>query len=543
MTAPTFLSRYNQWLAAIASGVLLVLSFPKIDWNFLAWIALAPLLFVLTKEEFSRRKAFGLGCLTGWVFFFFSCYWITHSMIRYGGMNVVLAYAAAALFTAITGLFPGLFALITHQLHRRFGLWALGLAPVTWVATEWLRGLIAGATWNELGISQVNHFAIARFAQLGGTAIVSFGLVATSVAIVLLRDFKNSATKRIFIAYIFLVLVAYSADALRADSFTQAQHLEVAVAGIQPNLPVDILTHPDAMTERNKSGLEANTKLTRDAITQSVNKKADVIVWAESPLVLNYEQDETAKTKLNEIAKEHKAHLIFSAIGHEGENFYNSAQTITPDGRALQRYDKIRLVPFGEYVPLRWLLGHFVPAMIGDFTPGKTATVNSLKLNTQLAIVQNEKETQGEIALERTTNFVKVGTFICYEAAYPNIVRQFVQNGAAVLVNISDDAWFGNSAGAEQHLNHARMRAIENSRDIVRVTNSGISALVTDQGKVVEPLPTFTAAGHVWTAETSRVTTLYTKYGDWFAISCAIISLLALIAGFIYHSRAPKSQT
>jgi apolipoprotein N-acyltransferase len=544
MTALALLSqsRIYQWLAAIASGVLLLLSFPKFDWSFCAWIALVPLLLALRIEGQTLRKAFALGFVTGWIFFFFSANWITHSMIRYGGMNVVLAYGAAALFTAITALFPGLFALLIKHLTNRFGHWAVGLAPVIWVATEWLRGATTDITWNTLGVSQVNHFAIAHFARLGGVGLLSFSLVAVSVVLVLLPEIKKQATKRIIIWYLFLALMVYAADTLREDKATKLTPVEVAVAGVQPNLPVDILIDSNAMTERNANGLETNLQLTQAAINQATHKKADLIVWAESPLVLHYEQDEITKSKLNAIAKEHQAHLIFSALGTEGDNIYNSAQMITPDGRLLQRYDKIRLVPFGEYVPFRSILGYFVPAMIGDFTPGKAATVNALKLDAQIAVVQNEQETQGELALERTTNFVRTGTFICYEAAYPNLVRQFVNNGAALLINISDDAWFGNSAGAEQHLNHARMRAIENNRDLVRVTNSGISALITNTGQVVDPLPMFTAASRVWTAEARKGVTFYTKHGDWFAIGCAIISALAIIFSFLYHSRAPKSQ-
>lgn len=536
--------RLYSWLAAIASGFLLVLSFPRFDFNFLAWIALAPLLFVLTQPEQTLRRAFLLGWTTGFVFFFFSCNWITHSMIQYGGMNVVFAYAAAALFTAITGLFPALFAMATARLAKVFGLWALGFSPLIWAATEWLRSILTGTTWNALGVSQVDFIAVAHFAKWGGTGLVSGILVAASASLLLLLHIKTSTAKQVLILLFFVALIFVLMDLQAAKSkiFSLVRNTEVVVAGVQPNLPVDILTHPDQLTQRNISGLETNTKLTRDVIAQSPNKKADLIVWAESPLVLNYEQDETTKAALNAIAKEHNAHLLFSAIGRDGERVYNSAQTITPNGRALQRYDKMRLVPFGEYVPFRTVLGFFVPPMVGDFTPGNRAVVNSLKLATQHAIVQSEQETQGEIALERTTNFIKVGTFICYEAAYPNLVRQFVNNGASLLINISDDAWFGNSAGAQQHLNHTRMRAIENNRDIVRVTNSGISALITNSGKVVDPLPTFTSASRVWTAETNQVETLYTKYGDWFAICCAVISALAILASFLYHSRAPKES-
>jgi apolipoprotein N-acyltransferase len=536
-----------QWLAAVASGVLLMLSFPKFSFSFLAWIAFVPLLVVLTQDGQTVRRAFGLGWVTGFVFFFFSCNWITHSMIQYGGMNTVLAYLVAALFTAITGLFPALFAVLTTRVLQVFGLRALSIAPLLWAATEWLRAVTTGVTWNALGISQVDSLQVAGLARWGGVQLVSVALLAGNVFLVLLPSLKQVPIRRTLMLYLFLAAVfaiAYAAQGPSIFSLTQssAPPVEIQVAGIQPNLPVDILTHPDEFTQRNANGLEINTKLTRDAIANAANKKTDLIVWAESPLVLNYEQDEAARNQLNALAKEHNAHLLFSALGRDGEQVYNSVQTITPAGKALERYDKMRLVPFGEYVPFRAVLGYFVPPMVGDFTPGNRATVNTLKLATQLAVVQNEQETQGEAALERTTNFVKVGTFICYEAAYPNLVRQFVNNGASLLVNVSDDAWFGNSAGAQQHLNHARMRAIENNRDIVRVTNSGISALLTNTGKVIDPLPMFAPASHLWTAETSRVTTLYTKYGDWFAILCAISSAIAIGVSFVYHSRAPKKS-
>ena len=534
--------RLYPWLAAVASGTMLVLAFPKFEFSFLAWVALVPLLVVLMQPEQTSWRGFLLGWTTGFVFFFFSCNWISHSMIRYGGMNIVLAYAAAALFTAITGLFPALFAWATVRLRKSFGLWALGCAPLLWVATEWLRAIVTGTTWNALGVSQINYLSVAHFAQIGGVGVISGSLVATSATLVLLRDIYTPAAKRIIIGFLFVALLLTLADLrLSPAPANQSDPTKVLVTGVQPNLPVDILTNPDEFARRNTNGLETNLKLTRDAITQAPGKKTDLIVWAESPLVLHYEQDEAARNKLNNIAQENNAYLLFSALGHEGENVYNSVQTITPDGKALKRYDKMRLVPFGEYVPLRPVLGAFVPAMIGDFTPGNAAVVNSLKLATQLAVVQSDEETAGEVALERTTSFVKVGTFICYEAAYPNLVREFVNNGATLLINVSDDAWFGTSAGAQQHLNHARMRAIETNRDLVRVTNSGISALIKADGSVVDPLPMFTATSKVWTAEKRQGGTLYVQYGDWFAILCAVISALAIGASFVYHSRAPKS--
>jgi apolipoprotein N-acyltransferase len=189
------------------------------------------------------------------------------------------------------------------------------------------------------------------------------------------------------------------------------------------------------------------------------------------------------------------------------------------------------LVPFGEYVPWRPLLGRFVPVIVGDFTPGTEAVVNQLRMQTQRSAILSDSspiEQNMPGAIERTTNYVRVGSFICYEAAYPDLVRRFVQNGATLLVNVSNDAWFGNTAGARQHLAHAQLRAIENDRDLVRVTNSGISALITSEGKIVDQLPSFAAGSHVWDAQSRRRMTFYTRYGEWFAVGCVIFCLIAL---------------
>jgi apolipoprotein N-acyltransferase len=204
----------------------------------------------------------------------------------------------------------------------------------------------------------------------------------------------------------------------------------------------------------------------------------------------------------------------------------------------------MRLVPFGEYVPWRPLLGRFVPPIVGDFTPGATAVVNNLKLNPRRALAESAPSGTAEMdlappAIERITNFVRVGTFICYEAAYPNLVRRFVKNGATLLVNVSDDAWFGTTAGARQHLAHAVMRAIENDRDLMRVTNTGITALITADGRVVDPLPMFTPASRLWQAQARSGLTFYARYGDWFAIVCAVVSALAIAAGILRGVRVP----
>ena len=196
--------------------------------------------------------------------------------------------------------------------------------------------------------------------------------------------------------------------------------------------------------------------------------------------------------------------------------------------QALQRYDKMRLVPFGEYVPWRAGLGRFVPVITGDFTPGTQAVVNALRLSTQRAAITSSETGDATPAIERTTSYVRTGAFICYEAAYPDLVRRFVQNGATLLVNVSEDGWFGPTAGARQHLAHAQMRAIENDRDLVRVTNTGISALLTADGQVVDPLPQFAEGTQRWQTRARSGLTFYTRHGDWFAIGAALAALILL---------------
>jgi apolipoprotein N-acyltransferase len=305
---------------------------------------------------------------------------------------------------------------------------------------------------------------------------------------------------------------------------------------VQPDIPPD-----SSETVRD---LENNVRLTKEAINRAPDKRADIVIWAESPLTLFYESDPVIRERLDTLARETGSYLIVSTAARDDQRYFNSVHTISPwplspniQPAPLRRYDKIRLVPFGEYVPWRPVLGRFVPAIVGDFTPGNEAVVNLLKLETQREAIIAGNDNAPEAAIERTTNYVRVGSFICYEAAYPNLVRRFVQNGATLLVNVSNDAWFGNTAGARQHLTHAMMRAIENDRDLLRVTNSGISALVTADGRVVDPLLMFQAGAQVWQAQARRERTFYTRYGDWFAIGCAILSVVVLAISLANLSR------
>ena len=503
------------WQSGLAtvSALLWLLAVPPFGISWLAWVAFAPLLYGLC-DGVRWTRALWLGWLTGLLFTFFAANWIAYPMMTYGGMPAVAAYAVAFLFAAILACFPALFAAIVATLLNRFGVLALALAPLVWTATEFARALIAGVTWNALGMTQVKTFAVARLAQYGGVALLSALIIAASALLVMFTKMSKPHVRWASTGLLLFGAVSFWLPALQPPAAVSG--VPVNVLGVQPNIPVDIQLGDTARY------LLKTIQLTRSGAAKT---NPDLIVWAECPLTLFYENEDETRARLNQLAQETNAHLIVNtAARDEANHYFNSVTTLTPKGEALRRYDKMRLLPFGEYVPLRAVLGRFVPAMIGEFTPGTSAVVNNLRLETQRERVTSE-DLEG---IERSTSFIRTGAFICYEAAFPGHVRRYVQQGATLLVNLSEDGWFGTTAENEQHLLHTLMRAIENDRDVVRVTNTGISALLTADGRIVDAMPSSSEATQRWQARTRSTQTFYTRHGEWFAWLCVAASLLGL---------------
>jgi apolipoprotein N-acyltransferase len=542
----------SEWLwqmtMAVSSGLLLLVSFPSFSWEYAAWIALAPLIYVVTSGV-SRRRAAALGWVTGLFFTFFAENWIAHSMTKFGGFLTIVAYAVALLFAAVLAIFPALFAVALAELHARFGAWAIAAIPLLWVASEWLRPIVTGVTWNALGVSQYQHYDLARLSQWGGVYLISWVVAAGSALAVLLIKSKSRVARRAAAFVIMLILIPLllppPARMRPPDpeapqvSGTGQRSIPVSILGVQPNIA---LTDDESLAAGHFDRVKT---LTRDGLARAKEQKPEIIIWAEAPIALFYENDPRVREEVDRIAADSGAYVIANTISREGNRYFNSVNIASPRPPSqvapLRRYDKIRLVPFGEYVPWRAVLGHFVPAIVGDFTPGREAVVNVLRLESQRAGVSVGEQSNGaEYQIERETRFVRVGSFICYEAAYPDIVREFVKAGATLLVNVSNDAWFGETAGPEQHLAHAVMRAIENDRDLVRVTNTGITALVTAEGEIIDPLPRFEAGAQIWRAEARSGRTFYTRRGDLFALVCAALTALIFIAFAIISIRARR---
>jgi apolipoprotein N-acyltransferase len=236
-----------------------------------------------------------------------------------------------------------------------------------------------------------------------------------------------------------------------------------------------------------------------------------LIIWPESPMNFAYGGDNHLRERLANFAKTNNTSILLNSQEvAPNDGIYNSALLINQDGSLVAQYDKIRLLPFGEYVPLpRWLPGaSLIRGIVGDFTPG---------INYQLMPVGR----------------IRAGVFICIESAYPAVARRFTREGADVLINISNDGYLGPTAVMRQHLANAVFRAVENDRPLLSVTNTGITSFITPRGKVTDATSGFQTDVRTWKITRNEKTqTFYTAHGDLFAVGCAILSLLIFMLSF-----------
>ncbi|HYO62729.1 MAG TPA: apolipoprotein N-acyltransferase [Pyrinomonadaceae bacterium] len=522
---------------ALTSAALLTLSFPDFNLYPLAWVALVPLMLAVMR----RRRvgpAFALGWMTGTLFFYTSCYWLTHAMIHYGGLPRALAYVLLVPATVATGLFPAAWAAALARTSARRGAGAaLAVAPMAWAALEWARLSITGQLWNALGYSQAYEPALIQTARWGGVYAVGFLAAAFSAAVAyaLLRRSGRGllASAAAACAVVAVVILSNVTRAPEAESPPVA-----VVVGVQPNVSANLgrsRAETDELVARHLT-LSADALRAWDAARglggdgpasqpstdggaapatpppSSGDTLARVVVWPESPMNFRYARDAAFRQLVSEFARANRSAVLFNSLEPApADGAYNSAVLVDAGGRMAAQYDKIRLLPFGEYVPLpRWLPAAWVlSGVVGDFTPGE------------------------DYPLMPLGGGARAGVFICFESAFPEIARAFAQQGADVLVNISNDGYLGRTPVMRQHLANVVLRAVENGRTVLRVTNTGISARVTPRGEVLDATEGFTPAVRTWaTARAAGGQTFYTRYGDIFVWLCAAASALALLTTF-----------
>jgi apolipoprotein N-acyltransferase len=257
--------------------------------------------------------------------------------------------------------------------------------------------------------------------------------------------------------------------------------------------------------------------LSLTAFLNSAAGKPELILWPEVPAPIYYESDPQFRESVSQLVRTTRTHFLFGTVSHtENGAPLNSAAMVAPDGRMIGRYDKVNLVPFGEYVPRLFGFVNKVSTEAGDFAGGSRIVNFPLNGST-------------------------IGAFICYESAFPHFVRQFSQNGATVLANLSNDGYFGDRAARDQHLLIVRMRAAENRRWILRATNDGITASIDPAGRLRAVWPSWTPMADRLPFSHEQSRTLYSQYGDWFAWTCLILGLALALLAYIPEFQRVKS--
>jgi apolipoprotein N-acyltransferase len=492
--------------AAVSSAALLVFAFPNFDLWPLAWVGLIPLLLIVSREP-QPRRAFMTGWLFGTIFFYGSCYWLTYSMIHFGRISTWLAFAMLIPGAIVLGLFPAIFALTLAHFSRKWGGVALAIAPFFWVALEWARLEITGQLWNAIGYSQAYHPQLIATARWGGVYAVGFLILTINAAIafaILNRNWRTGLAA----AGVVLVLVILFIGQPRMLDGSVAGQTDAIVVALQPNVPMDLVKSTNDLLMLNDRHFQMS-----EAALRSLKQdgKPRLVIWPESPMNFTYGTDSQLRERIAAFARLHKTSLLLNSQElAPNDGLYNSALLINEDGKLVAQYDKIRLLPFGEYVPLpRWLPGAgLITAIVGDFTAG--ASYRQMQVGP-----------------------VKTGVFICVESAYPSIARRFTREGADVLVNISNDGYLGPTAVMRQHLANAVFRSVENGRPILRVTNTGITGYITPAGEVRDTTAAFQTDVRIWgISRTGSRQTFYARYGDAFVALCSAVSLLALAFSF-----------
>ncbi len=506
---PPWISGHWSRAAVLAiSGGALALAFPGFDLHLLAWLAVAPVF--ATAVTLPLRPAFGWGWLCGTVYFLALLRWLDYTFRLYSAIPWPLTWLPIGALAAYCGLYFGLVSLGMAWIARRRGRGlALAAAPALWVACEWTRGwLMGGFPWGLIGYSQYSVLPVIQVAELAGVYGVSFVVVAVNAAIAGLwvLDRRRAVTGALATGCLLAAVLGFGWGRLGQ---TQAAP-RASVALLQPAIDQELKWNP---------AHETTTLATYLALTdQAARSRPDLIVWPETASPSVFRRDAGLQAILGRTSVESGASVLVGSIDVSDRapvRYYNSAFLVS--GRAITgRYDKMHLVPFGEYVPLSGVIG-FVRSwaeFIADLEPGSGPVVFP-----------------GPPA--------PFGVIICYEGIFPELVRAFVRGGARFMVNMTNDAWFGRTGGPLQHLAMYPLRAVEHRVAIARAANTGVSAFIAPTGRIVRETRLFERGVLVDSLPLRTVTTLYTRLGDWFVYACLAASGALLgwsLAGAYRHA-------
>jgi len=503
----------------LLTAVLTAASFPPFDFEYLAFVALVPMLSVTAVGSW-RRDLLG-GWLAGWAASTAIVWWVINTITHYGGVSWMLAVPVLLLMTWGMGLFWGFFCWGRGRILNRWPRFPDFLvSPLLWVALEYGRSNLPDIDfpWALLGSSQYLNLPLIQVADLFGVWALSFLVVSANAAAAALIGGRGRAGRpagpaaRVIplavVAAVGLLAWLYGADKLKAPEGEGS----IRVAVVQGNVEQEVKWDP----AYRKETFETYAALSREAAAGGV----DLVVWPETAAPFFYQFEPRYQVKLSELAKQIETAILFGSPGREGEGrdgpLRNRAYLVSADGELRGWYDKVHLVPFGEYVPWRSLL-FFIDKLVeavGEFSPGTGPRLLDVG--------------------ER-----RFGTLICYEIIFPDLVRRNVNEGADFLVNITNDAWFGRSPASRQHFSALVFRAVENRRPIVRAANTGISGFVDSRGRILLASDLFVSGHYKAGISLTAEKTLYGRVGDVLPAACAVLSAVLLL-GCIRKERKPR---
>ncbi len=488
---------------AVLTGLLLVLSFPKFGHWAVAWAALVPLLCAV--RTLPVLPAVLAGILAGFVQHVGLLYWVTHVVVHYGKLPMALGIPVMMLLALYLSLYTGLFAGGVAFFRNR-GIPAVASAPLLWTGLEYAKSmLLTGFPWENLAHSQYLNLPIIQVADITGSYGVSFLIVLVNASLAAFIGTGRENLRKAFAGAVgagLLVALAAGYGVWRmADVAARFEPVpERTVALIQGNIDQSIKWDPSFQKE--------TLRIYRDLSLEAARKGVHAVIWPETATPFMFQNRDELHDAVVGVAKDTGAWLLFgtpSYTRHEGSlRFQNSAVALSPEGRIAGTYSKVHLVPYGEYVPLRPLFP-FIEKLavgVGDFLPGS-----------------------GFDPVDAAE--ARIGFLICYEGIFPEIGRAYGRNGASLLVNVTNDAWFGMTSAPYQHLSMTVFRAVENRLYVARAANTGISAVIDATGRITARTGLFERTSLTAPVKIHRIGTLYTTTGDGFVFAC-LIALLVL---------------
>ena len=505
---------HTRALLALCSGVALALSFPDYNLPLLAWPSVGML--ILASAGARPAESLLYGFLHGLVFYPVCLPWIDTVMQQYGSVDPWSSAGIVGLIGLAGGIIWSSFSWAMAAASKRSPALACALAPCLWVTLEFARTHLPyiGFPWNLTGYAARGSLALLQVTPVTGIYGLSFLIAAYSSVIayaVLVRN--QRAWRMALVATVALVLIGWGGAYLVPSATPhQIAHL------VQTNFPQSE-HYPPNWLQIHASELDQLEQISVEA----ARKTPGLIVWPEVPAPFSMEDPAFAE-RAQRIARESGNYFLVGVVdwkrNAQGQwDASNSSTLLDPSGRRVFTYDKIHLVPFGEYVPLRqWIkFAGRLTADIADFTPGTEYRVGQLPGG-------------------------RFGTFICYEAIFPDEIRRFARSGAELLINVSNDGWFGRSAAPAQHLMMSRVRAVESRRWMLRDTNNGFTVVVDPYGRIVASLPPDVRGQLDAPFDFRSDLTLYARFGDWFAWLCVIASfvLIAICLGKQKRSAPPS---